>query len=110
VFAPDGDVPPPAAARVVPNAETWLALTDLVFVDPVGTGYSRALPGGEGEGRGSEAFWARGADLRSLGAFIRRFLTTHGRWGSPSWWWARATAASARRPWPRACRRITGSS
>jgi hypothetical protein len=101
-FGPDGAVPPPPA-RLLANAETWLAFTDLVFVDPVGTGYSRGLPG-EGEGRGSEAFWARGADLRSLGAFIRRFLTGHGRWRSPklvvgeSYGGFRAAALAARLP------------
>jgi carboxypeptidase C (cathepsin A) len=52
VFAPDGDVPPPAAARVVPNAETWLALTDLVFIDPVGTGLQPGAARRRGRGKG----------------------------------------------------------
>ena len=45
-FDPDGSTPAPPA-RLVDNTETWLAFTDLVFVDPVGTGFSRALPGAD---------------------------------------------------------------
>lgn len=80
-FGPDGRVPPPPA-RLEANPETWLAFTDLVFVDPVGTGYSRALPG-EGEGGGSQPFWTTGGDLRSLGGFVRRYVSAHERWRSP---------------------------
>jgi len=41
-FAPDGTLLPPPA-RLVDNESTWLAFTDLVFVDPVGTGFSRTI-------------------------------------------------------------------
>ena len=34
---------PPPASRLIDNPDHWLDLTDLVFVDPVGTGYSRAI-------------------------------------------------------------------
>ena len=46
----DGELPEPPA-RLVDNAETWLRFTDLVFVDPVGTGFSRAVATGRGERR-----------------------------------------------------------
>jgi len=72
-----GDMPPPPF-KLVDNPNSWLDQTDLVFIDPVGTGYSRArtadiarrmngLPG----------------DLESVGEFIRMYLTRSNRWKSP---------------------------
>ena len=58
--------------------ETILDVTDLVFVDPVGTGFSRAL--GEHEGK---EFWGLTADARSLTEFIQTWTTENGRWNSP---------------------------
>jgi carboxypeptidase C (cathepsin A) len=76
---PTGAVPNPPFT-LVDNPHTWLPFTDLVFVDPVGTGYSR--------GRGKEdnpdkPFWEVRSDLRSLAAVARRWLTRHDRWTSP---------------------------
>ncbi|MFQ3612693.1 MAG: peptidase S10, partial [Cyanobacteriota bacterium] len=42
-FGPKGSLPP-SPVRLVDNAESWLQFSDLVFIDPVGTGFSRALP------------------------------------------------------------------
>ena len=89
-FAADGRVPAPPA-RLVDNQETWLSFTDLVFVDPVGTGFSRAVKNGKGEGAdkagaGKDAekeFFGLNRDLESLGELIQRFLSTHHRWTSP---------------------------
>ncbi len=53
-------------------------MTDLVFVDPVGTGYSREAPGQE-----TRSFWGVDQDAASMGAFIRLYLTHAGRIGSP---------------------------
>lgn len=78
----DGTAGPPPP-HLVDNAETWLAFTDLVFVDPVGTGFSRAIPAKEGEGPDAKPFWGVAQDLDSVGEFIRLWLTRHGRWGSP---------------------------
>jgi carboxypeptidase C (cathepsin A) len=80
---PTGAVPSPPFT-LVDNPHTWLAFTDLVFVDPVGTGYSR----GERKGNGKEdnpdkPFWEVRSDLRSLAAVVRRWLTRHDRWTSP---------------------------
>jgi carboxypeptidase C (cathepsin A) len=72
---PDGTLPPPPV-RLRDNELTWLAFTDLVFVDPVGTGYSRGL----GESR---PFWGVREDIQSVGEFIRLFLTVKERWQSP---------------------------
>jgi len=74
-----GAVPSPPVG-LADNPSTWLAFTDLVFVDPVGTGFSR--------GRGKEdnpdkPFWNVQSDVNSLGAVIRRWLTRHQRWSSP---------------------------
>jgi carboxypeptidase C (cathepsin A) len=83
--------------RLVQNESSWLAFTDLVFVDPVGTGFSRVIDGDNarsGKGAGSEAgkpddavdpkeFFAQKRDLESLCEFMGRWLSVHGRWGSP---------------------------
>ena len=75
----DGAVPPPPF-RLADNPSTWLSFTDLVFVDPVGTGFS--------QGKGKEddpdkPFLNVRADLNSLGAVLRRWLTRHDRWSAP---------------------------
>lgn len=75
-----GDVgalePPPY--RLADNPETLLAHTDLVFVDPVSTGYSRAA---EGEKPGD--YHGFTGDLESVGEIIRLWTTRNGRWLSP---------------------------
>ncbi len=63
---------------IVDSPETILDVTDLVFVDPVGTGFSRAI--GEGE---SKEFWGLNEDAQSIAEFIRTWVTEHGRWNSP---------------------------
>jgi carboxypeptidase C (cathepsin A) len=76
---PTGAVPSPPVT-LADNPHTWLAFTDLVFVDPVGTGYSR----GQGKGDNPDKpFWEVRSDLRSLAAVVRRWLTRHNRWTSP---------------------------
>lgn len=74
---PDGTMPPPPF-RLVDNDDTWLTETDLVFIDPVGTGFSRAAKP-ELEGK----FWGYKGDIESVGEFIRLYLTRYGRWSSP---------------------------
>ena len=75
----DGDAPPPPV-RLVDNPATWLPFTDLVFIDPVGTGYSH----GEGKADNPDkAFWDVHADLGSLDSVVRLWLTRHQRWASP---------------------------
>ncbi|HKS21915.1 MAG TPA: peptidase S10 [Thermoanaerobaculia bacterium] len=60
------------------NGSTILRATDLVFVDPVGTGYSHAM----GDKKG-EDFWGYDEDADSVAEFIRTFITEHDRWNSP---------------------------
>ena len=69
-----------APYEVVENNLSILDIADLVFVDPVGTGWSRPL--GESEG---EDFWGVTEDAESLTAFIRLWLTEHERWQSPKY-------------------------
>jgi len=81
----DGAVPAPPA-RLVDNAQTWLRFTDLVFIDPVGTGFSRAIASGESSSAEvGRRFWGIKSDLRSLAEFIRLYLTANDRWGSPKY-------------------------
>lgn len=60
------------------NPLTLLDITDLVFVDPVGTGFSRPL----GEHEASE-FWGLNEDAGSVAEFIQQWITDNGRWNSP---------------------------
>lgn len=68
--------PPPY--RIEPNTETILDVSDLVFVDPVGTGFSRAL----GD-RKDEQYWNLNEDIASMVSFITTWLTENKRWNSP---------------------------
>jgi carboxypeptidase C (cathepsin A) len=89
-FNDDGSIPPPPA-RLIPNPDTWLPFADLVFIDPVGTGFSRALKRPEGQGADAppvedardDSFWGVEADKRALTDFIRLYLTRNQRWLSP---------------------------
>ncbi|MCS6776241.1 MAG: hypothetical protein RMJ43_09105 [Chloroherpetonaceae bacterium] len=73
----DGGLPPPPY-QLVPNEATWLEHTDLVFIDPVGTGFSR--PVNEEAGK---KFWNLQGDIESVAEFIRMYLTRYQRWTSP---------------------------
>jgi carboxypeptidase C (cathepsin A) len=73
----DGAMPSPPY-QLVDNPFTWLDQTDLCFIDPVGTGYSRASKPELGK-----KFWGVQGDLESVGEFIRLYLTRYQRWGSP---------------------------
>lgn len=57
-----------------------LDATDLVFIDPVATGYSRAKPKSE-----DSKFHGVSQDIESVGEFIRKYTTMHGRWSSPKY-------------------------
>jgi carboxypeptidase C (cathepsin A) len=67
---------PPA---LQPNAETWLDFTDLVFIDPPGTGYSRIAAGGDDVRR---RFWSVDGDAEALAVFIRKWIEQAGRQAS----------------------------
>jgi carboxypeptidase C (cathepsin A) len=69
-------LPPPA--KLVDNEWSWLDVTDLVFIDPVSTGFSRAR---EGEHAGQ--FHGLTEDIAAVGEFIRLYCVREGRWASP---------------------------
>ncbi|MCL4766248.1 MAG: peptidase S10 [Hyphomicrobiaceae bacterium] len=92
---------PSAPAPLLPNAETWLDFTDLVFIDPVGTGYSQivadggdkndgedrsrrrtAREGGRDEG-GASYFWSISGDVDSISEFIQKWTYKNERLASP---------------------------
>lgn len=93
-FGAQGTLPQPPV-KVVDNLESWLSFTDLVFIDPVGTGFSRAVPPEKDETKTDEKpkaekpeeketeFWEVERDLKALAEFIQTFLSKHNRWLSP---------------------------
>lgn len=80
--AGDGSFPP-VPAKLTTNPDSWIDFTDLVFIDPVGTGYSRMLPGPDGTPGDPKKYYAVDSDLDSIAWFIRQWLTENDRWGSP---------------------------
>jgi carboxypeptidase C (cathepsin A) len=90
LFPADGSLPP-MPPRLVANEESWLAFSDLVFVDPVGTGFSRVIEDEaeekkkdeKGDESAAKEYFGYKRDLESLCEFMSRWLSGHGRWGSP---------------------------
>jgi carboxypeptidase C (cathepsin A) len=74
---PDGQMPAPPF-RLVDNDQTWLDFTDIVFIDPVGTGYSRAA-----RPELAQRYFGLQGDIQSVGEFIRLYLSKSERWNSP---------------------------
>jgi carboxypeptidase C (cathepsin A) len=80
-LAIDGDAAVASASPdLQPNAETWLDFTDLVFIDPVGTGYSRFVAAGEDA---RKRFFSIDGDVNSSAVTIRRWLEKSDRLLSP---------------------------
>ena len=68
----------PAPYHLVPNSDSLLDKTDLVFVDAVGTGYSRPL----GKATGKD-FWGVDQDISAFSRAIQRYVSVNQRWNSP---------------------------
>ncbi len=77
VMEDEGWMPKPPF-RYETNAQTWLDQTDLVFIDPVGTGFSRAAKADL-----DKKYWGYKGDIESVGEFIRLYLARYKRWTSP---------------------------
>lgn len=75
-------VTPSASPDLQPNAETWLDFTDLVYIDPVGTGYSRFVATGEDV---RKRFYSVNGDAAEVAVVIRRWLEKHDRLLSPKY-------------------------
>ncbi|MGJ8633958.1 MAG: S10 family peptidase [Luteolibacter sp.] len=79
-FPGNGTQPIEPPARLIENAFSLLDVCDLVFIDPVSTGYSRA------EGKTDEKdFHGVESDIKSVGDFIRIWVTENKRWASPKY-------------------------
>ena len=76
---PDG-LTPATIAKIVDNPNSVLDATDLVFIDPVGTGISRAA-----KGEKPEQFFGVDEDINAIGEFVRLFTTREHRWESPKY-------------------------
>ncbi|HEY0427551.1 MAG TPA: hypothetical protein VGC76_07070 [Pyrinomonadaceae bacterium] len=74
----DNGMMPPPPYEMEDNQQTWLTETDLVFIDPVGTGYSRAT-----KPEFAAKFFGLNGDIESVGEFIRMYLGRYERWSSP---------------------------
>jgi carboxypeptidase C (cathepsin A) len=77
VLSDQGEALPPPA-KITDNESTWLEKTDLVFIDPVSTGFSRPV-----RGEDAKQFYGYKQDLASVGDFIRIWTTRYSRWSSP---------------------------
>ena len=80
VLSGDAGQPVPPPYRLVNNEYSLLDVTDMVFVDPVSTGYSRPAPGED-----AKQFHGLEQDIESVGEFIRMYVTRYKRWASPKY-------------------------
>jgi carboxypeptidase C (cathepsin A) len=80
VVTEDARASPPAPYRLVDNGYSLLDKTDIVFIDPVGTGFSKAV----GKARDKD-FWGVQQDIRSMGRFIVAYVNRNHRWNSPKY-------------------------
>lgn len=80
VTGSDGDAAP---YQLISNQDSLLDASDLVFVDAVGTGFSRILGEGQGGVGTAKMFYGVDPDVSSFAQFIEQFLSRYGRWNSP---------------------------
>lgn len=87
---------PPAPYKLLDNPDSLLDRSDLVFINPVGTGYSAAIAPFK-----NKDFWGVDQDARSIDRFIQRYLTLDNRWNSPKFLFGESygTARSAVVSW-----------
>lgn len=80
-FGADGGIPN-APARLIDNPDCWLDLSDLVFIDPVGTGLSRTVAA---SGEANQRYWGVREDLQAFAAFIDLYFARNNRQASPKY-------------------------
>src|SRR3989475_8544954 len=78
VVTVNADATPPAPYKLSENPHCLLDKTDLVFVDPVGTGFSHAV----GKAQDKD-FWGVDQDVKSLAQFVNTYVSRNNRWNSP---------------------------
>jgi carboxypeptidase C (cathepsin A) len=69
-----------ARAKLIDNPDTWLRFTDLVFVDPIGTGWSRTVKEDD-----AKAFWNVDGDAESMAKTVALYVSRNNRDGSPKY-------------------------
>lgn len=84
------DATGPAPYQLVPNADSLLDKTDLVFIDAIGTGFSKGLrkekskdDKDDKDDNPNKRFWGTDQDIDAFGRFIARYITVNKRWNSP---------------------------
>jgi len=80
IMTEDPKFTPPAPYRLVDNAYSLIDKTDIVFLDPVGTGFSRAV----GKAQNKD-FWGIDQDVHSLAQMIHTYVSRNNRWNSPKY-------------------------
>jgi len=80
IVTTDAEPTPPPPYQTVDNQETVLDVTDLVMIDPVGTGLSRAV----GKAKDKD-FWGVDQDIDSVARFVVQYVNDNGRWNSPKY-------------------------
>lgn len=78
IYLQEDGTPPPPPYKLIENNYSLLDTTDLVFIDPVSTGYSRAIPE-----ESAKCFHGVEEDVKAVSEFIRLYLTHFNRWQSP---------------------------
>jgi carboxypeptidase C (cathepsin A) len=80
IVTSDAAPTPPPPYQLVDNDNSLIDVTDLVFIDPIGTGFSKPV----GKGTGKD-FWGVDEDAKSLAQFISQYVSRNGRWSSPKY-------------------------
>jgi len=80
IVTADAAPTPPPPYQLVDNVNSLIDVTDMVFIDPIGTGFSRPV----GKGTGKD-FWGLDQDAASLAQFVRIYVSRNGRWNSPKY-------------------------
>jgi carboxypeptidase C (cathepsin A) len=80
VVTTDAAPTPPPPYQLVDNNGSLIDVADLVFIDPIGTGFSTVV----GKGTGKD-FWGVDEDARALTDFVRQYVSRNGRWTSPKY-------------------------
>jgi carboxypeptidase C (cathepsin A) len=76
----DPTINPPPPYTIVDNENSIIDVTDLVMIDPVGTGLSHSI------GKAADKdFWGVNEDIKSVSQFIKQYVTDNGRWNSPKY-------------------------
>ena len=80
IVTSDAAPTPPPPYQLVDNQNSLIDVTDMVFIDPIGTGFSK--PVGKGVGKD---FWGVDEDAKALAQFISQYVSRNGRWSSPKY-------------------------